>query len=442
MCWNRWIEAARLAPNTGSLTSLRETLADAFQDVSALSESLFYRSAASRVIITCCASGQGGAVITKQYLEKHLDLEGIDVIPLAIADRKLLIQEINRIREKHQILCLIGMPAFYIEDWGGWSNRKLIDEYVEFARVCLTEYKGLATIWNTFNEINVPLMLCKMAHKTTADLQRGYEEIHNQLVASAKVVQLAHQIDPDNKVGCMCAGFFAYPYTCDPNDFLKLQQEAQAGFYLFSDVFVRGYYPSYAKSIFDKEGVVMNVSEEDKADLAAGKVDYMAFSYYNSSCITTHEVDATVKGNMMGSIKNPYLDASEWGWQIDPVGFKRALHELYDRYQLPLLVIENGLGAQDTLEADGTIHDPYRVDYMKRHIAAMKEAVEEGVDLMGYTMWSCIDLVSAGSGELRKRYGFVYVDAHDDGTGTFKRYRKDSFWWYKKVIESNGEDLG
>ena len=266
--------------------------------------------------------------------------------------------------------------------------------------------------------------------------------VRNQLVASAKVVQLAHQIDPDNKVGCMCAGFFAYPYTCDPNDFLKLQQEAQAGFYLFSDVFVRGYYPSYAKSIFDKEGVVMNVSEEDKADLTAGKVDYMAFSYYNSSCITTHEVDATVKGNMMGSIKNPYLDASEWGWQIDPVGFKRALHELYDRYQLPLLVIENGLGAQDTLEADGTIHDPYRVDYMKRHIAAMKEAVEEGVDLMGYTMWSCIDLVSAGSGELRKRYGFVYVDAHDDGTGTFKRYRKDSFWWYKKVIESNGEDLG
>ena len=150
----------------------------------------------------------------------------------------------------------------------------------------------------------------------------------------------------------------------------------------------------------------------------------------------------TLKGNMMGGIKNPYLDASEWGWQIDPVGFKRALHELYDRYQLPLLVIENGLGAQDTLEADGTIHDPYRVDYMKRHIAAMKEAAEEGVDLMGYTMWSCIDLVSAGSGELRKRYGFVYVDAHDDGTGTFKRYRKDSFWWYKKVIESNGEDLG
>lgn len=291
-------------------------------------------------------------------------------------------------------------------------------------------------------EGKVPLMLCKMVHKTTADLQRGYEEIHNQLVASAKVVQLAHQIDPANKVGCMCAGFFAYPYTCDPNDFLRLQQEAQASFYLFSDVFVRGYYPGYAKSVLEKDGVVLNISEEDKADLAAGKVDFMAFSYYNSSCVTTHEVDATVKGNMMGSIKNPYLDASEWGWQIDPVGFKRALHELYDRYQLPLLVIENGLGAQDTLEADGSIHDPYRVDYMSRHIAAMKEAVEEGVDLMGYTMWSCIDLVSASSGELRKRYGFIYVDAHDDGTGTFKRYRKDSFWWYKKVIESNGEDLG
>lgn len=337
------------------------------------------------------------------------------------------------------------MPAFYIEDWGGWSNRKLIDEYTAFAKICLTEYKDLVTYWNTFNEINILLMMHRFAPHTQADSQRIFEETHNQLVASARTVQMAHQINPENKMGCMCAGMFNYPLTGDPEDFITLQQEAQEAFYLYSDVFVRGYYPGYAQRIFRKYGVELNVSAADKADLAAGKVDYMAFSYYSSGCITTHPELFTEGGSgnlVMGGIKNPYLKASEWGWQIDPTGLKRALHEVYDRYQIPLLLIENGLGAIDQLEADGTIHDPYRVEYMRRHIAAMKEAVEEGVDLMGYTMWSCIDLVSASSGELRKRYGFIYVDANDDGTGTFKRYRKDSFWWYKKVIESNGEDLG
>lgn len=333
------------------------------------------------------------------------------------------------------------MPAFYIDQWGGWSNRKLIDEFVTFCKLCLKEYKGLAKYWNTFNEINVPFLMCLRGDASQEDIQLTYEELHNQLVASARVVKLAHEIDPENKVGCMCCGIFAYPATCDPKDFLLMQRTAQKCFYSCSDVFVQGYYPAYALRIMEEQGVKLEISEADKADLMAGKVDYMAFSYYSSNTVTTHTQGEQTAGNMMAGGKNPYLEASAWGWQIDPTGLKRALHELYDRYQLPLLIIENGLGAEDTLEPDGSIHDPYRIEYMSKHIAAMKEAVEEGVDLFGYTMWACIDLISASTGELRKRYGFIYVDADDEGNGTFKRYKKDSFDWYKRVIETNGEEL-
>lgn len=333
------------------------------------------------------------------------------------------------------------MPAFFIDEWGGWSNRKVMEEFVAFCELCLKEYKGLAKYWNTFNEINIPFLMEVKPGARQEDVQLTYEEIHNQLVASAKVVQLAHRIDPENKVGCMCAGMFNYPATCDPKDFLLLQRQAQKASYFFSDVFVRGYYPSYAAHMMAEEGVKLEISEEDKADLMAGTVDYMAFSYYASNTVTTHQEGEKTSGNMMDGGRNPYLEASPWGWQIDPDGLKRALHELYDRYQIPLLIIENGLGTFDTLEPDGSVHDSYRIDYMSRHIAAMKEAVEEGVNLIGYTMWACIDLVSASTGELRKRYGFIYVDADDEGGGTFKRYKKDSFDWYKKVIESNGEVL-
>lgn len=348
--------------------------------------------------------------------------------------------------QKHSIEPIVtfykyDMPAFYIDEWGGWSNRKLIDEFVTFCELCLREYKGLAKYWNTFNELNMPYLQEVRPGAALEDVQLSYEEIHNQLVASARVVRLAHQIDPENQVGCMTCGFFNYPATCDPKDFLLMQRSAQKALYFFADVFVRGYYPSYAAHVLEELGVKLEVSEADKADLLAGKVDYMAFSYYASHVMTTHEEGEKTKGNLAEGIRNPYLEASAWGWQIDPVGLKRALHELYDRYQLPLLIIENGLGAEDTLESDGYIHDPYRIEYMSRHIAAMKEAVEEGVDLLGYTMWACIDLVSASTGEMRKRYGFVYVDADDEGGGTFKRYKKDSFAWYKRVIETNGEEL-
>lgn len=215
----------------------------------------------------------------------------------------------------------------------------------------------------------------------------------------------------------------------------------QEMFFYSADVQARGYYPSYASRIWKKNGIQLEISQEDKDDLQEGKADYFAFSYYNSNCITTHADSENIKGNLSLGKKNPYLEASDWGWQIDPEGLKTALHTLYDRYQMPLLIVENGLGAHDTLEEDGAIHDPYHIDYMKAHIAKMKEAIEEGVDLFGYTMWSCIDLCAASTGQVSKRYGFIYVDVDDEGQGTFKRYKKDSFYWYKQVIATNGEDL-
>ena len=339
-------------------------------------------------------------------------------------------------------------PLHLSLEYGGWKNRKMIDFYLRFAKVLFERYKGKVKYWLTFNEINMltqdfgAVFCAGMLDPKDVCEQSRYQAMHHQLVASALAVSMAHEIDPEFMLGCMLAYHNGYPYTCHPDDILYAQQFGQIHNSIAGDVHVRGYYPGFAARYFEEHGIQLEVLQEDKEILKKGTVDFFTISYYSSSCVSVTKDGEKTAGNGSDNLKNPYLKASDWGWQIDPVGFKRALHELYDRYQLPLLVIENGLGAQDTLEADGTIHDPYRVDYMKRHIAAMKEAVEEGVDLMGYTMWSCIDLVSAGSGELRKRYGFVYVDAHDDGTGTFKRYRKDSFWWYKKVIESNGEDLG
>lgn len=333
------------------------------------------------------------------------------------------------------------MPVYYIEEMGGWTNRALIDEFVEFCRVCFTEYKDLVKYWITFNEINMFMMISQEL-PNGKEKQANYLQMHNQLVASARAVQLAHEISPAYKVGSMNCGMFTYPLTCAPQDVTANQKHMQDIFYYSSDVQARGYYPSYSERIWKENGIALDISEQDEADLLAGKVDYFAFSYYCTNCITLQQGVEETMGNLSMGVKNPYLSASDWGWQIDAEGLKYALHELNDRYQLPLMIVENGLGAHDTLEADGTIHDPYHIDYMRAHIEKMREAVEEGVALIGYTMWSCIDLCAASTGEVSKRYGFVYVDVDDEGHGSMKRYRKDSFWWYKKVIASNGEDLG
>lgn len=327
------------------------------------------------------------------------------------------------------------MPTYYVTEMNGWMNRDLIDEYVSFCKVCFEEYKELVKYWVTFNEINVLLLANNSA-------QSNFQQLHHQYVAAAKAVQLAHKINPEYKVGCMIAvGVSQYPMTPDPKDILGNQKSLQEFFYYSCDVMVRGEYPYYAKRIWDEKGIELNIKEEDYKTLKEGTADFIAFSYYSSGTFTTHEYEKGVTGNLSTGPKNPYVKESEWGWTIDPEGLKYSLHELYARYQLPLFIIENGLGAIDMLEADGSVHDPYRIEYLREHIRCMKEAVEEGVDLFGYTTWGCIDLVALTTGQVSKRYGFIYVDVDDEGNGTYNRYKKDSFYWYKKVIETNGEEL-
>ena len=267
-----------------------------------------------------------------------------------------------------------------------------------------------------------------------------YQAIHHELVASALATKIAHEIDPNNMVGCMLAAGQYYPLTCKPEDVWASHVSNREN-YFFVDVQARGYYPTYALKKFEKEGINIKMEPEDAEILRKYPVDFISFSYYQTRT-TAAQVDELSEGNLIPSVTNPYLEQSEWGWQIDPLGLRTTLNSLYERYQKPLFIVENGLGAVDTVEEDGSINDDYRIDYMRKHIKEMIKAVDEdGVDLLGYTMWGPIDLVSAGTGEMKKRYGLVYVDCNDLGNGTMKRYKKDSFSWYQRVIASNGADL-
>ena len=331
-------------------------------------------------------------------------------------------------------------PIYFEQTYGGWSNRKMIDEFIAFARVCFTEYQDLVNKWITFNEINVLMLFRNLPHNQKIAQER-YQELHHQLVASARAVKLAHEINPKNKVGCMIAGMCTYPLTPDPKDVMDNYKYFQDIFCYATDTMIRGRYPSFTKRMWQEDEVQLETMESDFQDLKEGTVEFLGFSYYMSQCRTTHTDASTSQGNIFTGFENPYLQKSEWGWQIDPLGLKYYMHFIYDRYQMPLLVIENGIGAKDKVESDGTIHDDYRINYLREHITAMKEAVDEGVEVMGYTTWGGIDLISASTGQMEKRYGLIYVDANDQGEGTYQRIKKDSFYWYKKVCESNGEDL-
>ena len=329
---------------------------------------------------------------------------------------------------------------------GGWENRELIDHFVRFCTCCFTEFKGLVSYWLTINEINNLLSLIDFfGGGTDESYQLAYQQLHHQFVASAKVVQIGHAIDQNNQIGCMIASAAIYPHTCDPADILAAEHKRQENAYYCGDVQVFGTYPTYAKRLWDAHDVHIQMADGDLADLAAGTVDFYTFSYYNSNVVTTHEVTDTVGGNFQVGARNEYLTYSDWGWAMDPMGLQWQLEVLYDRYQVPLMVVENGLGAFDEVvdeAGEKRVHDPYRIDYLRQHVRAMETAIANGVDLWGYTPWGCIDLVSMGTGEMRKRYGFVYVDMDDEGKGTLDRYRKDSFWWYQRCIVSNGADLG
>ena len=277
---------------------------------------------------------------------------------------------------------------------------------------------------------------------THDDLVRRFNGLHNQFLASARAVLLAHEIDPLNRVGCMIAGNVTYPYSSDPADVLLAQRQVHLLNFYCADVQVRGEYAPFAARYLRERGVSVDWRPEDAEVLKAGTVDFYSLSYYSSKCASQNEAQLEhAKGNIFFGVRNPHLQMTDWGLQTDPRGLRWYLNEVYGRYHIPVMVVENGLGAVDEVEADGSIHDQYRIDYLRDHIEQMAEAIDDGVDLMGYTSWGCIDIVSCATGEMKKRYGYIYVDRDNDGNGTLARSRKDSFYWYKKVIASNGEDL-
>ena len=349
------------------------------------------------------------------------------------------------------------LPWGLSEKYNGWAGREVIDCYVRYAKTLFTEFKEEVTLWLTFNEINIGansfgrIMSLGMQgddhapmfkmNETDEEKSERFTALHHQFVASALAVQAGHEINPENKIGCMIAGSMTYPFTCNPLDVKDAQNKMNMSNWFCGDVQVRGHYPYYAKRFFKDNNIVVKMEEGDEDILKKGTVDFYSFSYYMSSCASVDPDALKSAGNMFTGIKNPYLKASDWGWQIDPEGLRIYLNEVYGRYEVPLMIVENGLGANDERSEDGKFHDDYRINYLRDHIKAMEQAVEDGVDLMGYTMWGCTDLVSASTGEMKKRYGFVYVDRDNDGNGDMHRERKDSFYWYKKVCESNGEDL-
>ena len=332
--------------------------------------------------------------------------------------------------------------------YDGWYNRKTIDFFIRFVDVITTRYKSKVKYWITFNEIDSmsrhPLTTgAIIQEKFSKDMLPNviWQAMHHQFVASALSTKIIHEKRSDSKVGCMITKRTVYPYTCKPEDAL-LAQANEREVFAFSDIQARGYYPQYLLNKLQREGINLSIELGDEEIIRSYPCDFISFSYYASSCASNDKNVEKGVGNIYSGVRNPYLSISEWGWACDPLGLRKSLIDLYDRYQKPLFIVENGLGAYDKLEKDGTINDQYRIDYLKSHIKAMKEAVElDGVDLMGYTTWGCIDLVSASTNQMSKRYGFVYVDADDQGNGTYKRYKKKSFEWYKKVISSNGENL-
>lgn len=340
------------------------------------------------------------------------------------------------------------MPLHLSKTYDGWKNRKMITFYERYVRTVFERYQTKVKYWLTFNEINSILHEPFMSGgiytpKDQLTRQELYQAIHHELVASALATKVGHEINPDMKIGCMVLAMPVYPLSPDPEDVLKALELDRSNL-LFSDVHVRGEYPAYAKRLFREQGIVLDITDEDR-EILTHTVDFISFSYYMSICQTANPQSTASKTNIFPGIKNPHLKESEWGWQIDPKGLRYVLNTLYDRYQKPLFIVENGLGAIDQLVKDEkgnfTVEDDYRISYLNDHLVQVAEAIEDGVEVMGYTTWGCIDLVSASTAELKKRYGFIYVDRHDDGTGSLERYRKKSFYWYQEVIRTNGNSL-
>ena len=343
-------------------------------------------------------------------------------------------------------ICHFDAPMHLIETIGAWKSRKMIDYYVKYANTLLQRFNKKVKYWLPFNEINMLMHEPFLSSGIYWQDEKNKEEVlyqaaHYQLVASAMVTKLAHTLNPTLRIGCMLASGATYPYSCHPNDVFQALQE-EHNLYYFGDIQVRGYYPSYAKKMLERKGVVLETKTNDN-NLLENTVDFVSFSYYTSRTTSSNpDIGQKQEGNIFSTLKNPYLAASQWGWQMDPLGLRITLNQLYDRFQKPLFVVENGLGAKDTITPKGNIEDDYRINYLNGHIKAMKDAITiDGVSVIGYTTWGCIDLVAASTGQMSKRYGFIYVDKDDDGNGTLQRKKKKSFTWYQNVIASNGQNI-
>ena len=366
----------------------------------------------------------------------------------------LFYENVFKCLRKHNIEPLVTlshyeMPLYLVENYEGWASREVVDMFVKFATTCFERYKDLVKYWLTFNEIDsvfrhpfttVGIVEDNYASKNEAE-EAIYKALHHQLVASALVTKYAREIIPGAQIGCMVTKTLTYPETCKPEDIYLAMMDNRTN-NLYTDVQVRGKYPLWIKKLWKDKGFEIPILEGDEEILAAHTVDFISFSYYMSMVQSIHaEKREKVGGNLTTGVKNPYLSTSEWGWQIDPKGLEISLIDLYDRYQKPLWIVENGLGYNDVVNEDGTIEDDYRINYFADHFKAIGHAIENGVEVMGYTSWGCIDIVSASTSQMSKRYGFIYVDVDDYNKGTYKRLKKKSFDWYKKVIETNGEIL-
>ena len=342
-------------------------------------------------------------------------------------------------------------PYTLVKEYGGFRNRKLVTFFERYAETVFERYKDQVRYWQTFNEINhckadseLGMWLAGAIKLKEGDNREQIcaQAVHNMFLASARAVICGKKINPDFRIGCMIGYIPYYPASCDPKDVMAAMKREEED-YFFADVMVKGEYPYYKKTQYKQAGIILETEPEDADILKEGTADYIGFSYYMSNVYSCRMEDMKVSaGGIIKTMENPYLKATKWGWAIDPLGLRISLNRLYDRYQIPLMIVENGFGAYDKFEQDGMIHDDDRIAYLKAHIQTMKQAVlEDGVDVMGYTPWGCIDLVSASTGEMDKRYGFVYVDKDNSGKGDLHREKKKSFYWYQKVIESNGEDL-
>ena len=340
-------------------------------------------------------------------------------------------------------------PLAFCMDYNGWYDRRSIEFFTRYVDVITKRYKDKVKLWLTFNEIDSiirhPFMtggLIESRFKPEEFEEVEYQAMHHQFVASALAVKITHENIPDAKVGCMLTKLTYYPYTCKPEDVLE-QQQRMRQIYCYSDTQVHGEYPKYLLQMYKNKGFNIKMTDEDLEIMKKYPVDFILFSYYSSSCVAADTKGLEMSaGNTVTAIKNPHIPSSEWGWQIDPIGLRISCVDLYDRYRKPLFIVENGLGAKDTVEEDGSINDDYRIDYLREHIRQMYKAIEEdGVELMGYTTWAPIDLLSNSTNQMSKRYGFIYVDVDDYGNGTYKRSKKKSYDWYKEVIATNGSSI-